>query len=232
MIHDLNLQIIRTERKKTATIKVLPGEVIQVVAPKELTDPEIHSLIRKRSSWIIENLRKVLDVPTPRKREFVSGESFPLLGKNYRLKILLNYSGEVSLRNNRIYISVPKGLDASEMDTFIRQRLISWYKSQAIKKIKERTNVFAKKLMVVPNSVSIKEYRGRWGSCTPAGDLIFNWHLIMAPTSVLDYIVVHELCHINNPGHNKAFWRLVSSIKPNYRDDQKWLQFSGIEQII
>lgn len=232
MIENLNIQVIRAKRKKTATIEILPGEIVRVTAPKELTENQMSALLKTRSSWITEKLRLIRDIPIPRKREFVNGESFPLFGKDYRLKISEDYLGEVLLKNGRIYVPAPKGLNTYKTALLIRQRLVGWYKCQAEVKIKERAKIFAKKLVVEPNSISIKEYKARWGTCTPKGDLIFNWRLVMAPISVLDYVVVHELCHLDEPNHGKDFWKLVASVKPNYKNDQKWLKFSGLEQII
>ena len=232
MIENFNLKIIRAKRKKTATIEVLPGEIVRVLAPEELTKAQIRALLKSRSSWITEKLRMIKDIPVPRKREFVNGESFPFLGKDYRLKILDNLLGEVFFESGRICVPTPKGLDDSERNFVIHQRLVEWYKKQANIKLKERTSIFSKKLVVKPNSISIKEYKARWGSCTPKGDLIFNWRLVMAPVSVLDYVVVHELCHLDEPNHGEGFWKLVASVKPDYKEDQKWLRFAGLEQII
>ena len=232
MIKNLNIKIIRTERKKTAIIEVFPGETVHIIAPQELTKTQINTLLRTRSSWILEKLRLIRDIPIPRRREFINGESFPFLGKDYRLKILLNCSGGVSLNDGRLCVCIPKGLDTSEVSSLARQRLIEWYKYQAKIKIKERADVFSKKLVVEPTLITIKEYKARWGSCASNGELAFNWRLIMAPISVLDYIIIHELCHLDVPTHNKTFWKLVSSVKSNYKNDQKWLRFSGLEQII
>ena len=232
MIDNLNLKIVRAERKKTATIEILPGEVVRVVTPEAFTKDQVSALLKSRSSWITEKLRLVRDIPVPRKREFVNGESFPLLGKDYRLKVLEDRVGDVFLENGRIHVPIPKSSAAYPREVFLRQRLVEWYNEQAKIKIKERVRVFAEKLVVEPASISIKEYKARWGSCTPEGDLIFNWRLVMAPVSVLDYVVVHELCHLDMANHGKEFWKLVASVKPDYENARKWLRFAGLERVV
>ena len=232
MIESLNLQVIRSKRKKTATIEVLPGDIVRVLTPDELTEEQIRTLLEPRLTWITEKLRLIRDIPVPRKREFVNGESFPFLGKDYRLKLLRGHEGANFIKNGRIYVPTPKHFGDCKPDGYIQNRLVDWYKYQAETKFKDRVNIFAKKLVVEPHSISIKEYKARWGTCTPKGDLIFNWRLVMAPVSVIDYVVVHELCHLDVADHSEDFWKLVASVKPDYKNDQEWLRFAGLDKIV
>ena len=91
----------------------------------------------------------------------------------------------------------------------------------------ERTAYFAKRMGVTYKRITIREQKTRWGSCSSAGNLNFNWLLILAPPEVLDYVVVHELCHRREMNHSQAFWKEVEKILPDYRERQKWLKDNG-----
>jgi len=87
----------------------------------------------------------------------------------------------------------------------------------------------ARALRVEVGSVRVRDYRSQWGSCSPRGTLSFNWRLVLAPFEVLDYVVVHELCHLRVPNHSRKFWRLVETRRPNWRDQRDWLRVHGDE---
>ena len=100
---------------------------------------------------------------------------------------------------------------------------------QAKKIFPERTAYFAERMGVTYNRITIREQKTRWGSCSSAGNLNFNWKLILAPPQALDYVVVHELCHLHEFNHSPRFWRLVESQMPDYEAWKKWLKIHGSE---
>jgi hypothetical protein len=87
----------------------------------------------------------------------------------------------------------------------------------------------AAELGVEVNRIQIRDQRTRWGSCSPAGNLSFNWRLVLAPFEVLDYVVVHEVCHLREANHSRRFWRLVESRRPEWREQKAWLNEHGAE---
>ena len=99
-----------------------------------------------------------------------------------------------------------------------------WYRIRAKENIESRVKVFAAKIGESPNKVTIKAQKTRWGSCSSLGNLNFNWRLIMMPQKIIDYVVVHELCHLKEMNHSSTFWNRVEEIMPDYRNRRKWLK--------
>lgn len=98
---------------------------------------------------------------------------------------------------------------------------------EACQKIPERTAYFAEKIGVSYGRITLRQQKTRWGSCSANGNLNFNWLLILAPPEVLDYVVVHELCHRRQMNHSQAFWNEVSAVLPGYKEQKKWLKDNG-----
>ena len=98
---------------------------------------------------------------------------------------------------------------------------------EACRKIPERTAYFAEKIGVSYGRITLRQQKTRWGSCSANGNLNFNWLLILAPPEVLDYVVVHELCHRRQMNHSQAFWKEVSAVLPGYKEQKKWLKDNG-----
>ena len=98
---------------------------------------------------------------------------------------------------------------------------------EACRKIPERTAYFAEKIGVSYGRITLRQQKTRWGSCSANGNLNFNWLLILAPPEVLDYVVVHELCHRRQMNHSQAFWNEVSAVLPGYKEQKKWLKDNG-----
>jgi len=213
--------------RKTLEIRVEPPDKIQVISPKGLNDETIKEKVKSRGKWIIGKLLDFKDTGyIPFKREFVNGESFMYLGRNYLLKINIDNElskPKVELLDGRLQISSP----AKDQD-ILKKALEKWYRRQAEKIILKRVEFYKHKFNVVPRQVKIKQQKKRWGSCTSKGDLLFNWRTIMAPSPVIDYIIVHELSHLIHKNHSGKFWKSVESILPDYKDRKKWLKDYGV----
>ncbi|MEZ8236799.1 M48 family metallopeptidase [Vibrio splendidus] len=162
-------------------------------------------------------------------REYVSGESLPYLGRNYRLKVLKGDLAPTKLLNGRITVTVP---DPSTQTHYIHRALTNWYKRHADKKIREKVRRYESLVGVETGVVRTKEFKSRWGSCTPYGDLEFNWVIVMAPNRVVDYVVVHELCHLIHHDHSPQFWKEVERVMPDYKEHKEWLRGNAQNLII
>ncbi|MGL5329237.1 MAG: M48 family metallopeptidase, partial [Peptostreptococcaceae bacterium] len=113
-------------------------------------------------------------------------------------------------------------------EELIKASMEDWYRSKAKEQIEERLKYYQSYLDKKPKGIKIKEQKKRWGSCTSNNELLFNWRCIMAKAHALDYIIVHELCHMYHKDHSKAFWDLVGSIMPDYEVRKDWLKNNGI----
>jgi predicted metal-dependent hydrolase len=213
------IEVIRTNRKKSASVQVVDRQV-QVIIPQTLSDQRIEQIVREKTPWIRDKLRKQALLKPKKAKEYVSGEAFAYLGKNYRLKVLQGSSGAVKLTLGKLVV----GSDAD-----VRGELTSWYVQHAEKRLNEKVVRFAQVIGVNPNSVKVKDYKSRWGSCSSLGDISFHWAIIMAPHYIVDYVVVHELCHMIHHNHSPAYWQQVEKVLPNYRECRDWLKHHGQE---
>ena len=212
----LPVEVVRTKRKKTASIEIKDG-LIRVLVPNSLTDKRVNTLLEERASWINKKIRLQAEMPSYKAKEYVNGETFTYLGRNYRLKLVNTDTTTTRLKNG--YLEVP-----AQGEKAIQASLTDWYTSHALAKLEEKTGRYAKTLNVEPSSVTVKDYKSRWGSCSTSGDITYNWRIIMAPHRIVDYVVIHELCHLVEHNHSDKYWKQVESLVLDYRERRAWLK--------
>ncbi|SFG37339.1 M48 family metallopeptidase [Neptunomonas qingdaonensis] len=217
-------EIIRTHRIKSADLRVEEGTV-SVVVPKDLPRERIEKLLKDKQRWINEKLVLYREAMPVSQKEFVSGESFSYLGRNYRLKVERAPFAPVKLIQGYLIASLPSGIDESHM---VRNALVRWYRTHAETKLQEKAHRYAKIVGVEPHSIGIQTFKSRWGSCSAKGAVLFNWKIIMAPNRICDYIVIHELCHLIHHDHSAKFWKEVERVLPDYAARKEWLKVNGI----
>ena len=213
-------------KRKTLAIKIDPSGDVSVAAPKGTSRKAIIDMVSSKADWIIKKLHEI-EARNAQviKREFVDGESFMYLGSDYPLQLTINPKLSklvVKLDNGRFMVDSP----VTDADV-IRSALEAWYRFMAGQYIKSRIDHYRSVLNVMPNRVTIKEQKTMWGSCSSKNNLNFNWRVMMAPAEVVDYLVVHELCHLIHHNHSREFWNQVSAILPDYKVRQDWLKKNG-----
>ncbi len=216
-------EVKRTERTKSATITVEEGRVC-VVVPHKVSGERITKLLKDKNRWIKEKIALHREAQPTSTKQFVSGENFSYLGRNYRLKVQQGNYQPIKLVHGRFSITLRAGTENPDL---IQDSLLSWYKQHAKIKLTEKAKRYAEMIGVNFNSVDLKTYKSRWGSCSIEGDITFNWKIIMAPNRVVDYVVAHELCHLIHHDHSPNFWREVERIMPNYIECKEWLKVNG-----
>ncbi len=213
-------------KRKTITILVAASGKVSVRAPHNLTQEIVVNRVKGKAKWIIKKLNEVKDIqPLPAEKEFISGELFMYLGSSYPL--LLDIDEEltkpvVRLLGGRFIVQTP-----AWDKKIIGNAMECWYRNKAQEQISERIEYYQPWINAKPNKVTIKKQKKRWGSCSSRGNLNFNWRIIMAPAEVIDYVVVHEMCHLVHLNHSRNFWELVASILPDYKNRKGWLQKNG-----
>ena len=157
--------------------------------------------------------------------QFENGEILPYLGEQMLLSVIREDRKRAKVNSvmGRILLVVPYDADYE----YRRNALIMWYRKEAAKIIREKAAEFAEKLSVNFMGIHIKDTKSRWGSCSSKGNLNFSWRLVMAPEQVLEYVVIHELCHLRYMDHSEKFWNLVSEFCPAYKQYRKWLRDYG-----
>lgn len=216
-------EVIRSDRRKTADIRVEDGAV-SVVVPRGLAVERIDRLLQDKRLWIKEKIALHREMASAGEKTFVSGEAFPYLGRNYRLKVTHGSFAPVRLVHGRLMVQAPTGTDQPHI---VRNALARWYKRQAGQKLQEKVTRYAPIVGVTPSGVGIKAFKSRWGSCTAKGVLEFNWQIMMAPNRMVDYVVVHELCHLIRHDHSPEFWKEVARVMPGYPEYREWLRMNG-----
>jgi predicted metal-dependent hydrolase len=210
-------QIIRSRRRTIALI-VTPEAKLVVRSPMRTPVREIEDLVRERNGWIRKKMEEMKRRPAPRTITYSDGELFLFLGRPYPLTLVRPGMDGITgiVLKDRLY--VPDGPPPD-----IKKRLLLWYRDQAKEKITARCAWFAMITGNKPVSVRITDAKQRWGSCSTNGTVNFSWRLVLAPLEIIDYIIVHELIHLEQPDHSKVFWNKVKSILPDYERRRAWL---------
>ena len=225
---DFEYKIIRRLRRRTTSICVKADNTMIVSVPTLLSQKKIALLVRDKSDWIRRRFRLNHEMRERfRPKQSVDGEAFPYLGRNYRLKLIEGKLEPARLSRGRLVVQIPP-LDSGELRTaHIVEQLTDWYQKQALNHLTEKTEYFAESIGVTPAEIRVKSYKSRWGSCHVDGRIFYNWRIIMAPHAVVDYLVVHELCHLIHHNHSQVFWQQVESSMPDYRAARAWLKENG-----
>jgi predicted metal-dependent hydrolase len=215
----LSFSIERTTRRKTVAISVGYNGV-RVLAPPDLNDDQIAGIVRKKASWILRKAAGYSELgSTPAPREFVSGETFHYLGRAYRLKVVPDGNAvqtRIVARGSGLIAPVP--IDAADLvrRTAVRSGLRRWYRGHAIRHFPDRARTFAERLGIPSPTVIVVDQSKRWGSCDARSRIRLNWRLIMAPMSLVDYVIAHEVCHVLEHNHSRGFWRALETVMPDY----------------
>jgi len=222
--------LMRSPTLKAIKISVEFEYGVEVVAPAGMDLSQIDAALRKKATWIIEKLKVLDEVATrPPTREWVSGEKLPLLGQHYTLVVEERAERKPFAvgRGKKIVVTVPPSLPIWQRRERVRETLIAWYQRQADERLPARVKHYTDKLNLRPARVEIVDLDRRWGSCTPTGAVRLNWRLVMAGVPIIDYVVVHELCHLQVGDHSTAFWELLRSILSDYETRREWLRVNG-----
>ncbi|MGG0591517.1 SprT family zinc-dependent metalloprotease [Priestia megaterium] len=217
--------------KKDVSIIVEWMEGIRLIAPKSINDKQIEEIIQKKAPAILQKLQdvnKITESPLP--KEFISGEKFTYLGRNYRLKVYKEeglQKVKLTFARGRFIAIVPDKLDDDKKRLQLIELLKAWYLEHGKVKIQSRLKLYCARMGVIPNDVQLKEQRMRWGTCTAEGNIYLNWRIIMSPISIIDYVLVHELAHLRYMNHSNDYWNFVRSILPDYEERKEWLRING-----
>lgn len=223
--HELSYEVVRSRRSTADIIIERDGSVV-VRAPEWADDELINSIVRLRHFWIFQSLAEWKDLNATRVfREYKNGEGFLYLGRAYRLLLIADQNEPLRLENDRFMLRralVERGELSGAKEAFR-----NFYVSRGLEHIRQRVDYFAPKAGVNPCSVEVRELGNRWASCSPSASLSFHWKCMMAPLTIIDYIVVHELSHLHQRDHTDAFWNEVDKLIPDYRERKKWLRKNG-----
>lgn len=205
-------------------IKVYPDKSVHVIAPFATTDQDVRDKVKSKANWILKQQEFFLSFhPLTPPRKYVSGETHLYLGKQYRLKLIESDDEKVRLSGGFIRVYLQDKTNKSKAKKLLK----SWYKNKAATHFEELyrnnmylTNSFTKK----PIGLKYRWMDKRWGSCDKNGGIHLNIELIKAPKKCIEYVLVHELCHLEHHDHSKAFYSLLEKMYPDWKETKSKLE--------
>lgn len=224
-------QIRRSQRAVKTRIIVAPGK-IEVVAPFHVSEHRLHQFVLSQQQWIANTLKKLESRQSQYNRlspeSYHHGVRIPYLGSFYPLAVQPTKLKKVKIEWAEEFTAmVPETILSDFVSHAIRKALTAWMKKQLRFQVELIVQRHGPSKNLFPRSISIKSQKTRWGSCGIHNDININWLLILAPLPVLEYVVVHELCHIQFRNHSHHFWTLVAHHLPDYKNQRHWLKQYG-----
>jgi len=224
-VSSIPYRIRRSNRARHARILV-GGEGVEVVVPRRFPMREVAPFVEEKRSWIERTLRRMreseTELPPARLEE---GGELPYLGERLALGVRVERGrrrSHVARRGSEVVVSV-----GGPGRAVLRDALERWYRRQARVEVKGRLDAAVAATGVRYESLQIRGQRTRWGSCSSSGAISFNWRLLLAPAEILDYVVEHEVAHLEVHDHSENFWSLLASRCPDWRDHERWLRRHG-----
>lgn len=230
----IEYHLVRSHRK-TLSLQVKRGQVY-VRAPHHADDHFIEAFIKQKKAWL---KARIIEQNQTRDLccDFSQGSQLFLFGQLVTLNIELEHenthseatlttleSGQQSL-NVRLSSRIQNRLHTSaQWAVAIKKQLECYFAQQATHIILPKVDYYSQLTNLSPSSVKIRQYTARWGSCNNKGQLSFNYLLMMLPIEVIDYVIVHELCHLQHLNHSKHFWQLVSKYYPRHQEAKQWIK--------
>ncbi len=214
----ISFEVLFSQRK-TISLHVYPDQSIEVDAPAGTDHSAIEAFVRRRGGWILKHLRELEDCERPSTilpRRYVSGESYRYLGRQYRLKVVEDAVERVVLSRGWLTVGVSDPGDKIR----VRAILHRWYRAHAERIFADRFAACYEKvepLGVPMPRLLIRAMMRRWGSCSRKGTITLNMKLVQAPRSLIDYVILHELCHLKELNHNPRYWSMLDRVLPGWQ---------------
>jgi predicted metal-dependent hydrolase len=229
----IDYDVTYSERRRHAAIAVHPDKRVEIVAPATLDAADIQKLVRMKASWVVEQLEWFGQIEQlEAAKEYVNGETFLYLGRQYRLKILYGDELATKLKGRYLEVTVPAAGPEEAKNRLVKEALWQWYHLHAEKKIGEVVKIYAAKLRINPPRFRVKYQEKRWGSCPKDDFLHINVRIAMAPMSQVEYVVAHELCHLRYKDHSAAFWQHLRYVMPDYELRKESLKKDGWKYVL
>lgn len=215
----ITVEVIRSARRKTMALQVSRGKAC-IRLPAKLPRHHAESFISQKHHWLTQ---KLAELPAQTVRQFTDGEQITLLAQPLSLRFIQSGQNKVVQHNATLTIY------GRQITTGARRRaqLQKWLRQQAENYCQQRIEQLSQLTQLYPRSVKVRSYKARWGSCSIQGHISLNWKLIMAPPTVIDYVILHELCHLAQHNHSTQFWQLVARFMPEFKTQRLWLKQYG-----
>lgn len=224
---EIGYEVRRSDRAQRKRIEVTPNAV-EVIAPASASEEDIEAFVRSKRRWI-HNQTEILAEEVARLRDdtpigYHSGAKVLFRGRYLMLRIRKSDGEEPSLTyETRFHVEVPERYTDEEQKNAVRRLLRAWFEERLVDDAWAFIRRHGKDEGLVPKGVRVKEQKTLWGSCGKDEILRLDWKLIRVPKPVLEYVVVHEICHLRHRHHSDEFWALVKKLLPDYKERKHWL---------
>jgi predicted metal-dependent hydrolase len=222
---ELDYTVRRSNRARRVRIQVT-ADGVEVVVPRRLSLEEVEPFVASKRAWIDRTLLRMRAAEAERPRPLLEdGGEVPYLGERLRLRVVVEpgrQRSHVIRRDDELRVAVAESGRAA-----VEAALERWYRTQARTEVAVRLDAAVARVGQSYSSLQIRGQRSRWASCSSKGGMSFNWRLLLAPPEILDYVVEHEVAHLEIHDHSQRFWDLLASRRPGYRDEERWLRQNG-----
>ncbi len=216
--------VVRKSNKARRRRIIVTPDSVEVVTPRTDNHGAVHEFIHERRRWVYdkreEMIERVIGMANPAPDRLISGAKILFRGRYMKLRVLPSKASEVQIEyRNAFIIHRPREVSDGDVKAALRQ----WLQNRVKADIGAFIRGYSEKLNVIPKTVRVRDFKHLWGSCGKSGIINLNWRLVAAPKPVLEYAVVHELCHLRHRNHSTPFWSLVHQTFPDYERCKAWL---------
>lgn len=221
--------IVRSPKRRTLCIQIKRGDV-RVLAPGNYPQREIEHFIRAKAQWINKKLQLQL-LRREQLQPLQDGSQLLCRGQIKTLQVRIAKTFSLSETEQQLCLYIPGRVSEQNHQAYVKRQLGSWFQSQALAYLPKRLAQLSVQTHLQPSDWQIKKYKARWGSCNSQGLISLNYLLMMTPDFVIDYVLIHELCHLKQMNHSAKFWALVQKHCHQHQLAKQWLkQHNGLLQ--
>lgn len=232
----IDYEIVYSKKRRKAEIVIRPDLKVEFRAPYGLSREAIRDMVQKKAGWVWEKLDwfEANRLPGQEKR-YTDGEKYLYLGREYSLRILPVEGIKksfASFSGSELNVFIPETVPEEVRPVLVKKAVWNFYSNCAESEVGRFIKAYSEKLGIIPPVFKVKHQKRRWGSCSADNVLRINFQLLMAPPEQLEYVVVHELCHVKEKNHSVRFWKLVGKLMPGYEVHRKSLKKNGWRYVL
>lgn len=225
-----DMEYVYSPRRKHISLEVKNGFVV-MRAPLGATHQELENFALSKCAWVLAKIAEqnalLEKVPS---YTFATGTLLPFLDVTLRLEVVSGRRAMVLRRENDLFVFV-SSRSKLPLRAQVKKQVEAWYRAEALSLLTQKTHALCLQQKLVCTSVSVRDTRTKWGHCTVEGEIQYNWKIILAPVSVVDYLVTHEVCHLKHHNHSRMYWKLVERMLPGFECERLWLRDEGFRLV-
>lgn len=227
-----DVQILRSSKRRSISIEVHKAKV-SIRAPLKVAESVLLDFLQQKADWVRRKLAEQAQIveAAPPTVEYKTGSPLTLMDEQLTLVLGHGAYSAVTRVDDNLHVLLSQRSRKPEQQQ-IRELLGRWYQQQALRILAHKTSLLTQQMGLKYQQVTIKATRSKWGHCTSLGVIQYNWHILLAPEAVVDYLVAHEVCHLRHHNHSPAFWALVASACPDYQSLRLWLKRQSAQLVL